>query len=79
MTKALRIQLLIALMCVAMLAYFVLLYANAPYTYFALFLALPAALITLTAKTPRELVLALQLTSLTALLYAVGVGWALAF
>jgi 1,4-dihydroxy-2-naphthoate polyprenyltransferase len=61
------------------LVFFVLFYPNAPYTYFALFLALPAALITLTAKTPRELVLALQLTSLTALLYAVGVGWALAF
>jgi 1,4-dihydroxy-2-naphthoate octaprenyltransferase len=61
------------------LIYFVLLYSNAPYTYFALFLALPATLITLTAKTPQELVLALQLTSLTALLYAVGVGWALAF
>ncbi|HEX4402612.1 MAG TPA: 1,4-dihydroxy-2-naphthoate polyprenyltransferase [Galbitalea sp.] len=61
------------------LIYFVLLYSNAPYTYFALFLALPAVLITLTAKTPQELVLALQLTSLTALLYAVGVGWALAF
>jgi 1,4-dihydroxy-2-naphthoate polyprenyltransferase len=61
------------------LIYFVLLYSNAPYTYFALFLALPAVLITLTAKTPRELVLALQLTSFTALVYAIGLGWALAF
>jgi 1,4-dihydroxy-2-naphthoate octaprenyltransferase len=61
------------------LIYFVLLYSNAPYTYFALFLAVPAALITLTAKTPGELVLALQLTSFTALVYAVGLGWALAF
>ena len=61
------------------LVYFVLLYPNATYTYFALFLALPAALIALTGKTPQELVLALQLTSLTALVYAIGLGWALAF
>jgi 1,4-dihydroxy-2-naphthoate octaprenyltransferase len=61
------------------LAYFVLLYANAPYTYFALFLALPAALIGLTGKTPPELIVALQLTSFTALVFAIGLGWALAF
>jgi 1,4-dihydroxy-2-naphthoate octaprenyltransferase len=61
------------------LIYFVLLYPNATYTYFALFLALPAVLITLTGKTPQELVLALQLTSFTALVYAIGLGWALAF
>ena len=61
------------------LVYFTLLYSNTPYTYFALILALPATLITLTAKTPGELVIALQLTSFTALAYAVGLGWALAF
>jgi 1,4-dihydroxy-2-naphthoate octaprenyltransferase len=61
------------------LIYFVLLYSNATYTYFALFLAVPATLIALTGKTPQELVLALQLTSLTALVYAIGLGWALAF
>jgi 1,4-dihydroxy-2-naphthoate octaprenyltransferase len=61
------------------LIYFVLLYPNATYTYFALFLALPAALIGLTGKTPQELVLALQLTSFAALVYAIGLGWALAF
>ncbi|HEY5231627.1 MAG TPA: 1,4-dihydroxy-2-naphthoate polyprenyltransferase [Galbitalea sp.] len=61
------------------LIYFTLLYPNTPYTYFALIIALPATLITLTAKTPGELVIALQLTSFTALLYAVGLGWALAF
>jgi 1,4-dihydroxy-2-naphthoate octaprenyltransferase len=61
------------------LIYFVLLYPNATYTYFALFLALPAALIALTGKTPHELVLALQLTSFAALVFAVGLGWALAF
>jgi 1,4-dihydroxy-2-naphthoate octaprenyltransferase len=67
------------LMPFVILIYFVLLYPNATYTYFALFLVLPAVLITLTAKTPQELVLALQLTSFTALVYAVGLGWALAF
>ncbi len=61
------------------LIYFVLLYPNAPYTYFVLLLAVPAALIGLTGKTPGELVIALQLTSLTALVFAVGLGWALAF
>jgi 1,4-dihydroxy-2-naphthoate octaprenyltransferase len=61
------------------LVYFVLLYPDATYTYFALFLALPAVLITLTGKTPQELVLALQLTSFTALVFAIGLGWALAF
>jgi 1,4-dihydroxy-2-naphthoate octaprenyltransferase len=61
------------------LVYFLLLYPNATYTYFALFLALPAVLIALTGKTPQELVLALQLTSFTALVFAVGLGWALAF
>jgi 1,4-dihydroxy-2-naphthoate octaprenyltransferase len=61
------------------LIYFVLFYPNATYTYFALFLALPAALIALTGRTPQELVLALQLTSFTALVYAFGLGWALAF
>lgn len=61
------------------LAYYGLLFPNAFYTYFALFLAGPAVLITLTAKTPQELILALQLTSYTSLLYAIGLGWALAF
>ena len=61
------------------LIYFVVLYPNATYTYFALFLALPAALIGFTGKTPQELVLALQLTSFAALVYAIGLGWALAF
>jgi 1,4-dihydroxy-2-naphthoate octaprenyltransferase len=61
------------------LVYFVLLYPNAPYTYFVLILALPAALIGLTGKTPPELIISLQLTSFTALAFAVGLGWALAF
>ena len=61
------------------LVWFTLLYANAFFTYFVLLLAVPASLITLTAKTPRELITALQLTSATAILFALALGWALAF
>ena len=62
-----------------MLAYFVLLYFNAGYTWFALLAAVPAVIITLTAKTPGELIIALRLTTITSLLYAIGLGWAIAF
>lgn len=62
-----------------LLALFAVLYPNSYYTYFVLLLAGPAALITLTAKTPPELIVALQLASFTALFYAIGLGWALAF
>ena len=61
------------------LVYFLLLFPNAYLTYLVLFLALPAVLITLTAKTPPELVTALKLTSLTALFFAIVLGFALAF
>jgi len=54
-------------------------YANAYYVLFALLLAGPAVAITLTAKTPPELILALKLTSFTALVYAIGLGAAIAF
>ena len=63
----------------AALAFFVLFYDNAGYVYFALFAALPAALIGMTGKTPGDLVIALRLTTLTALLYGVGLAWAIAF
>lgn len=62
-----------------MLWLFAVLYPNSYYTYFVLLLAGPAVLITLTAKTPPELIVALQLTSFTALFFAIGLGWALAF
>lgn len=61
------------------LAFFVLFYANAYLVYFALMAALPAAGIALTAKTAPELVIALRLTALTALVYGLGLGWAIAF
>lgn len=46
---------------------------------FVLLLAIPAAVITLTAKTSGELVLALKLTSFTAMAYGLLIGWAFAF
>jgi len=61
------------------LVFFVLFYANAYLVYFALLAAVPAIGITLTAKTPQELVLALRLTALTALAYGLGLAWAVAF
>lgn len=56
-----------------------LFYPLAWLTLFVLLMILPAILITLTARTGKELVLALQLTSLGGLAYAVILGAALAF
>ena len=61
------------------LAYYVAFYQHAGLVYFALLVALPAVIIALTAKTAAELILVLRLTSLTALVYALGLGWAIAF
>jgi 1,4-dihydroxy-2-naphthoate octaprenyltransferase len=61
------------------LVFFILFYANAYFTLFLLLIALPVALITLTATTPKELILSLKLTSLLGLLFAISLGWALAF
>ncbi|GAA1448138.1 1,4-dihydroxy-2-naphthoate polyprenyltransferase [Leifsonia poae] len=63
----------------AILAVLALLYPIAWLGFFALLAALPACAITLFAKTPRELVTALQLTSLTGLLVAIALGCAFAF
>jgi len=52
--------------------WFGFLYYHAPYVYFTLIVAVPAAVIGVTGKTPRELILALQLSSLTALVYALS-------
>ena len=70
--------------CVLLLApflvvgFFTIFYPLAYFTFFVLLLAVPACLITVTAKTPRELVLALQLTSVAALAYGVLLGLAFA-
>ncbi|MFZ2963557.1 MAG: 1,4-dihydroxy-2-naphthoate polyprenyltransferase, partial [Rhodoglobus sp.] len=61
------------------LAFYAVFYANAYLVYFALLAALPAATIALTARAAKEFVLALRLTTLTALAYGLGVGWAIAF
>ncbi len=61
------------------LGYFLLLFDNALYVYFALLAALPAAIIALTGKTPQEYLLALKLASLTALLYGLGLAAAIIF
>jgi 1,4-dihydroxy-2-naphthoate octaprenyltransferase len=63
----------------AILAVFVLEFANAVYAYATLLIAIPAVIIALTAKTPRELILVLQLTSFTGLLYALLLSLAIAF
>ncbi|SIO08874.1 1,4-dihydroxy-2-naphthoate polyprenyltransferase [Agromyces cerinus] len=62
----------------AIAAFFALFYPTAWLVMFALLAALPACLIVLTAKTPRELIIALQLASLTALAYGIGLGLAFA-
>ncbi len=61
------------------LVYFAIFYTLAYLVYFTLLAAIPAILITLTARTPGELILALRLTTLTALLFGLGLAAALAF
>ncbi|CAN5601931.1 hypothetical protein BH10ACT7_BH10ACT7_19230 [soil metagenome] len=61
------------------LAFFTLFYENAYLVYFVLLAAIPAAGIAISAKTPPELIVALRLTTLAALLYGLGLGWAIAF
>lgn len=59
--------------------FFTLFYPLAFLGWFALLLALPACAIVVTARTSRELILALQLTSFTGLAYGVLLGVAFAF
>lgn len=61
------------------LAFFVVFYVNAHFVYFTLLSAVPAILIGLTGKTAPELMLALKLSSLTALLYGLGLAATIAF
>lgn len=61
------------------LAVFTLLYDTAGYVYFALMPALPAAIIGITGRSPAEFVLAMRLSLLTALVFGLGLGAALAF
>lgn len=62
-----------------LLMFFVLLYEHAYAVYFALLLAIPAVIIVLTAKTAHEFLLVLKLSSLTALVFGLGLAAAIAF
>jgi len=57
---------------------FTVFYAAASLSFFALLAALPAALIAITGKTPKEFILALQLTSLASLIYGLTLAAAIA-
>jgi 1,4-dihydroxy-2-naphthoate octaprenyltransferase len=61
------------------LVFFATFYEKAPYVYFALLTAIPAVIITLTGKTAPEFMVALRLTSLTALVFGLGLAAAIAF
>lgn len=61
------------------LGFFALLYRWAPLVYLTLLSGIPAAVIGLFGTTPRELILALKLTSLTVLLFSLGLAAAIAF
>jgi 1,4-dihydroxy-2-naphthoate polyprenyltransferase len=61
------------------LLYFTLILISAGWTFFALFIAVPALLITWTASKPSEYVLVLKLTVWLSLAYAVLLGYAFAF
>jgi 1,4-dihydroxy-2-naphthoate polyprenyltransferase len=60
------------------LVWFVVLYFRTGFAYFSLLLALPALLIGVTSRKPRELVTALQLSSFASLAYGVVLGVTLA-
>ncbi|MBC7590216.1 MAG: 1,4-dihydroxy-2-naphthoate polyprenyltransferase [Salinibacterium sp.] len=61
------------------LSFFTLFYDNAYLVYFVLLAAIPAVGITISAKTPGELIIALRLSALVALAYGLGLGLAIAF
>ena len=60
-------------------AFFTQFYDRAGFAFFALLIVVPAAIIVLTAKTSRELVLVLRLIGLASLAYALLLGWAIGF
>jgi len=61
------------------LVFFTFLYDKAGFVFFALLAAGPAILIGITGKTAADRIIALQLTTLTAFLYGVGLALAIAF
>jgi 1,4-dihydroxy-2-naphthoate polyprenyltransferase len=58
---------------------FILIYDRAYLTFFTLLAVLPSVIITVTAKTPAELIIALRLTTLSSLGFALVLGWAIVF
>ena len=61
------------------LIFFSIFYGKAPLVYFSLLSGLPAVVITLTGRTAPEFILALKLTSFTALVFGVALAAAIAF
>jgi len=61
------------------LIFFSIFYGKAPLVYFSLLSGLPAVVITLTGRTAPEFILALKLTSFTALVFGVALATAIAF
>jgi 1,4-dihydroxy-2-naphthoate octaprenyltransferase len=57
-----------------LLVYFVFLYFGAGYVYFSAILTVPALVIGVTAKTPPEMILALKLSSFSALLFSLALA-----
>jgi 1,4-dihydroxy-2-naphthoate octaprenyltransferase len=57
-----------------LLVYFVFLYFGAGYVYFSAILTIPAIVIGVTAKTPPEMILALKLSSFSALLFSLALA-----
>ena len=78
-TPSIVLFVVLVLVPYALLVFFTLFYLSAGYVYFSALAAVPAIVIVIFAKTPRELVTALQLTLLSALLFGVGLGAALLF
>ncbi|BDZ51773.1 1,4-dihydroxy-2-naphthoate octaprenyltransferase [Frondihabitans sucicola] len=62
-----------------LLVYFAFLYFGAGYVYFSAILTAPAILIGVTAKTPPEMILALKLSSFSALLFSLALAAVLFF
>lgn len=61
------------------LFFFTLFYERSYYVYFCLLLAIPAAIIGIMGKTAADYLIALKLSSLTALLFGVGLALTIAF
>lgn len=61
------------------LVFFSIFYVKAPLVYFSLLSGLPAVVITLTGKTAPEFILALKLTSFTALVFGLTLAAAISF